>query len=277
MSSSVCNHNEWVVYSSTDPAQQIHIRCKVCYRDVYFETKEAFEAAVPTSHVVGTAEEAPKRILHVRNVPNGMSPSEVRQAFTSCGFRGVQFSTVVPERRHAHVEFADAEEAARCVEKGSVVAPNGMSMYVAYAKRQHSLSARTLMLTLTRERCGTAAPLIFTPYLLYQMVIPLGVVTKVLLLSPSQAPMPQIRGLVQFETVDVAQFVLSQLHGSHVMFGEHDVVSVSCQTSTCDEIRNTANTPTCIVIADELRPFVHKACAPLPRDTLGQVRKRERE
>ena len=119
MLSGTCNHNEWMRHATpiggggpgSPDVSSVHLSCRVCYRDVVYETVAEFEAKVPPSHIVGRVEEAPKKVLHLRNVPTGISSDDIKRCFEGRGW-GILYVVQAPERRQAHVEFRTAADAA---------------------------------------------------------------------------------------------------------------------------------------------------------------------
>eukprot|EP00760_Papus_ankaliazontas_P025605 PhM_4_TR2812/c0_g1_i1/m.86156 len=274
-----CHHSEWsrlIPFDGT--VTDIKLTCRVCYAVATFPNESAMQRLIAVTDVVAHEEEKPKRVVHVRNVPQGFSDTDLKAVFEQRGWP-VLGLTQHSDRHHAFVEFMSPVDALTVSRAAKIPISSSRTLFCQYAHNQKAVEAktddgvgRTMMVTLRRLQCGEGGPLPITPYLVYQMLCTTGPVVKVLVMGgPNDAAAcpDVVKALVQFASPDAVRFALPRLKDGHqVMLGEHDVVGVTAVLSKAAEIRSMHNTPTCLVITEGMKMICHSVCPPLMRETI---------
>eukprot|EP00759_Apiculatamorpha_spiralis_P023760 PhF_6_TR27336/c0_g1_i1/m.40168 len=148
-----CHHNTWLRRVPLIPTPEVHLTCKLCLKDIVFDSEPACDAAVPAKYIVGTVDEEPKCIVHLRNVPQSLTSEDVQDILLGQGWATVHV-TMIPERRQALAQFKQSQDAAVAVSRESVRTSTGWPIYVSFARKQGALLAKTLFLTMNRTQCG---------------------------------------------------------------------------------------------------------------------------
>ncbi|KNH09483.1 RNA-binding protein [Perkinsela sp. CCAP 1560/4] len=246
-------------------AEITRLTCRVCYCDITFPPNES----VPCDfEIVGSIVDPPKRIIFLHGLRAGITDEELQFHLNLCCQENDQIEKIQVRREHryAFVQIKDPHVAARLVGIGKFLDSTLHNSYISYARTQSPLVTKSLFVVLKRVGCGPGGMLPLTPFLLYQIFHHFPNIRKIITLGLADGlPQKHTKALIELASCSDSEKALSYGTNLRVELSGHDLIDIQISMGKNEEIQNSTNSPSSMVLTESEEHMLRWHYPPLER------------